>query len=658
MIDRLCSLLKMQKPALTSGLLFASGKTKPVDGTAGYCTGCLFQHTDGTSGTSFYVNEGTETSCDFNAIGTPELTSLANLSDVGATAYTAGKILVADGNSYEEVAVSGAATLASDGAITIPLLGATAGVVAASLAVIVTADKDAGDFRNLDCVNLDAGSSGVAGSVDIFPSTAVNGKFSIVCAAQGAGNATSILQLDAMAQACTVHIPNPGAVANSYLVQSTAALSLAEVDVLDGVTAGAAVASKAVILGADKGISRLFVNTAPETYDISSLGVGTYSVPVVDTSLLDNIAFTANMSTATNKTSADTSCMAAFIGVSNTAHTTNNKIQGLLVSNSLGFNCFDAYAVQGHTTVGSGGVSTKNANAHIAGVSGKVKLTGAVGQGWVTGVLGILEGAGAVTGLCHAAAFQVETGVTGCDAVVYIGNDAAATEGIYMTGNYTHLFNGAKVDNDAAADDYAFGFSVSCTVNKSTEANSCLGGYFRVTNTVATANARLQGLLVSNTTAYNCFDSYAIQGHVTVGSLGVSTKNANAHIAGVSGKALLSGAVGQGWVTGLLGIIDGTGAVTGMCYAISGQIEATTSANACDGVLSLGADQTVPTCIDVLGTANMTAFIKFNAIAGCIVANALVPETAPTGSTMGAAAAILVKIGTDSYYIPLYDQLA
>jgi hypothetical protein len=34
----------------------------------GYAIGCLFHHTDGGDGTALYVNEGTATSCNFNAI--------------------------------------------------------------------------------------------------------------------------------------------------------------------------------------------------------------------------------------------------------------------------------------------------------------------------------------------------------------------------------------------------------------------------------------------------------------------------------------------------------------------------------------------------------------------------------------------------------------
>lgn len=46
----------------------AYGTVVPTDGTAGYLTGCLFAHTDGGAGTSLYVNEGSATSCDFNAL--------------------------------------------------------------------------------------------------------------------------------------------------------------------------------------------------------------------------------------------------------------------------------------------------------------------------------------------------------------------------------------------------------------------------------------------------------------------------------------------------------------------------------------------------------------------------------------------------------------
>ena len=135
--------------------------------------------------------------------------------------------------------------------------GAIAGTVVASKAVVVDASKDIGDFRNLDAVNIDAGVSGTAGSIDIFPGTASKGKLSLACTDQ-TGDTTVTLNANAMGQGTTVNVADPGAAA-SYLAQSTAALTLAEVDVLDGATAGTQVASKAVVADANinTGVSKV-----------------------------------------------------------------------------------------------------------------------------------------------------------------------------------------------------------------------------------------------------------------------------------------------------------------------------------------------------------------------------------------------------------------
>jgi len=231
-------------------------------------------------------------------------------------------------------------------------------------------------------------------------------------------------------------------------------------------------------------------------------------------------------------------------------------------------------------------------------------------------------------------------------------NPTAHTASTLSVGLYgTPLVDAALVDN------ILFSVNFSTATNKTAADSSCMAAYIGVSNTAATTNNKIQGLLVSNSLGYDCYDAYAIQGHLTVGAGGVSTQNANAHIAGVSGKVLLSGAVGQGWATGLLGIIDGTGAVTGLCHAIAGQVEATTTANACDAVLYLGADQTVPTAIEFAGTAKMTNIFKFNAVAGGVIANALVPAATPDGGTVGADAALVCDVGGTPYYIPMYNTL-
>ena len=49
--------------------MLAYGNTVPSDAVVGiYGIGCIFFHTDGGNASALYVNEGTEASCDFNAI--------------------------------------------------------------------------------------------------------------------------------------------------------------------------------------------------------------------------------------------------------------------------------------------------------------------------------------------------------------------------------------------------------------------------------------------------------------------------------------------------------------------------------------------------------------------------------------------------------------
>lgn len=66
MLPRIAHLLKMKPPiADDRGFLFASGATKPTDGTDGYQAACLFQDT--TNGL-LYINEGSITSSDFDPV--------------------------------------------------------------------------------------------------------------------------------------------------------------------------------------------------------------------------------------------------------------------------------------------------------------------------------------------------------------------------------------------------------------------------------------------------------------------------------------------------------------------------------------------------------------------------------------------------------------
>jgi hypothetical protein len=506
MIQRICNLLKIQQPELNRGLLEASGATVPTDATDGYQVGCIFKHTDGGAETALYVNEGSVTSCDFNPLLTTSF-EISDLPDIGTCTYGAGKILVADGDSFEEVAVSGQATLASTGALTIPLLGATAGTVAVSKAVIADAYKTArwGGF-NTSAALTDAvpfatvPDTWTDGQLDVFAvfggsaSDLTSAKSAKCIRARHVVNATSIAHESygivgqlVVKDTTLTHLHagimgtfeghTSGVVCNgSYTIGQACIMarlgghaSITATDPIAGFLAfnngAAALASGSscafatsmasasypwtygLYIPAGSATRGIAIEAVPTSYLLSALSVGAYGTPLVDSVLIDNIAFSVNLSTATNKTAADTSTMAAYIGVSNTGATTNNKLQGLLSSCSVGFNCFDAYAVQGHMTIGAGGVSTQNANAHLTGLSGKAVLTGAVGQGWVTGVLAIVEGAGAVTGLCHVIAGQLEATATDsvCDALLFLGADALATAAIQIVDT-AHVTNFLKIE--------------------------------------------------------------------------------------------------------------------------------------------------------------------------------------------------------------------
>lgn len=91
--------------------------------------------------------------------------------------------------------------------------GITNGTVAAGKAAVVDSNKDIGDFRNLDAVNIDAGASGTAGSVDVFPTTASKGKASFTCTDQ-TGDTTVDVVVGAMAAARTITLRDPGAAAS------------------------------------------------------------------------------------------------------------------------------------------------------------------------------------------------------------------------------------------------------------------------------------------------------------------------------------------------------------------------------------------------------------------------------------------------------------
>jgi hypothetical protein len=161
------------------------------------------------------------------------LDKVRELPYIGPKLYEllAGLFDATTGHTHDGTAGNGGPIGASGiaaGAVGASELGVTAGTVTASKAVVVDANLDAGDFRNLDAVNIDAGASGTAGTVDVFPATASKGKLAIACTDQ-TGNTTVSLNANAMGQATAINIPDPGAAAG-YVAMTSTAKTAAQVD--------------------------------------------------------------------------------------------------------------------------------------------------------------------------------------------------------------------------------------------------------------------------------------------------------------------------------------------------------------------------------------------------------------------------------------------
>lgn len=119
-----------------------------------------------------------------------------------------------------------------------------------------TVSSTSGNFTNID-----AGASGTAGSVDIFPATASKGKVAIT-AADAAGNTTTSITVAAQAAARTYTVPDAGASASFVMSTGTStgiSATSAELNAVAAVVAGTVSASKAIVVGANKNIDTLAI---------------------------------------------------------------------------------------------------------------------------------------------------------------------------------------------------------------------------------------------------------------------------------------------------------------------------------------------------------------------------------------------------------------
>lgn len=87
--------------------------------------------------------------------------------------------------------------------------------------VFTTITATTGNITTVNATNIDAGASGTAGTVDVFPATAAKGKL-ILAAVNNDGDTNVTISNAAMGQASVVSIPDPGAATANFLLTSAA----------------------------------------------------------------------------------------------------------------------------------------------------------------------------------------------------------------------------------------------------------------------------------------------------------------------------------------------------------------------------------------------------------------------------------------------------
>ena len=84
----------------------------------------------------------------------------------------------------------------------------TFSTIVATTGTVTTLGSTTGNITTVNATNIDAGASGTAGSVDVFPGTAASGKFTITCTNQ-TGDTAVTLTAGAMGQATVLTIRDP-----------------------------------------------------------------------------------------------------------------------------------------------------------------------------------------------------------------------------------------------------------------------------------------------------------------------------------------------------------------------------------------------------------------------------------------------------------------
>jgi hypothetical protein len=164
------------------------------------------------------------------------------------------------------------------------------------------------------------------------------------------------------------------------------------------------------------------VTAQSAAYNNSALNVGKYGAAIADTRAADNILVSFVNSSGVNKTSADTSSMTLYVGNSTTGAVTNNKMQGILSSMSIGHNVYDAYAGQFHLNI-SATMATQAGNANLVGLACKANIAnGVTATGNVSALYVVLDTGSGDTATGQYDMIRLENNATNCDNAIDFGD--------------------------------------------------------------------------------------------------------------------------------------------------------------------------------------------------------------------------------------------
>lgn len=152
-------------------------------------------------------------------------------------------------------------------------------LAAGRAALFVRIDEDTWrSFEQGQPIDLDAGRSGAAGSVDVFPGTAAKGKLAITCTDQ-TGDTTVSLVAGAMAAARTITLRDPGAAAS--ILTSTDGTAAATTSTAVELTRSSDVSTRSVAAGGTLAVTEAAHEGRTILLDTATGSVCTLPAPVI-----------------------------------------------------------------------------------------------------------------------------------------------------------------------------------------------------------------------------------------------------------------------------------------------------------------------------------------------------------------------------------------